>query len=212
MENVVIANKQAVSKHLKALDSAFGSIKSTFLKIGFNLYWFDDTGAFAKIGDREYNSIADFAKDRYGLSKATTYSYLAVVKRFGKLNSKTNEIDSLLDEYSAYSSTALITMSGMTDEQLKRCRPDMKIKQIKAIYNDADLLESKGDDENASDNQTGADLKEFKPEKKSNAVELLRIENIEDFRKRQKEIFSVIEKSLTQENDIPYHVNIVMTW
>lgn len=214
--SVVVANKQSITKHLKSLDGAFDTVKKAFFTIGFNLYWFDDTGAFQQIGKKEYKSISDFAKDRYGLSKTTTYSYLSVIKRFGKINPETGEVDALQDEYKAYSSTALIVMSGMTDEQLARCTADMKVKQLKAILADTDLLENNGMNENdtgENDTNENEGLKEFKSEKKSNAVELYSITSVEDFEKRSKEILNGIKKTLMQDNNgVKYHVSIVMTW
>lgn len=211
--NVVVANKQSITRHLKNLDGAFDTVKKAFFTIGFGLYWFDDTGAYRQIGNKEYGSISDFAKDRYGLSKTTTYSYLSVIKRFGKINPETGEIDALQDKYKDFSSTALIAMSGMTDEQLSRCKSDMKVKQLKAISADADLLEEGDNDtDDTDDTNENEGLKEFKPEKKNNAVELYNIKSVEDLEKRSKEILEGIKKSLLQDNGVEYHVSIVMTW
>ena len=134
--SVIVIDTKSINRHLKELDKIFDAFrKNYFYQIGFGLYWFDDTGAYQQIGSKTYDNIADFAKDRYGISKATTYQYLAVIKKFGKINYETGEIDSIQDEYKDYKSTALIIMAGMTAEQLAQCSPDMKTKELKFILN-----------------------------------------------------------------------------
>lgn len=157
---VIVVTKQSINKHLKELDKIFDAFrKNYFFSIGFGLYWFDDTGAYQRIVTKTYDNIADFAKDRYGISKATTYQYLAVIKKFGKINPDTGEIDAIQDEYKDYKSTALIIMSGMTDEQLAQCRPDMKTKELKAIRDGIPLIEDKQD----NDSQNGEETQSQKP-------------------------------------------------
>ena len=104
--SVIVIDTKSINRHLKELDKIFDAFrKNYFYQIGFGLYWFDDTGAYQQIGSKTYDNIADFAKDRYGISKATTYQYLAVIKKFGKINYETGEIDSIQDEYKDYKST-----------------------------------------------------------------------------------------------------------
>lgn len=209
--SVIVADKKSVTKHLKELDKTFESIRKSFFTIGFHLYWFDDTGAYQQIDNKTYDNIADFAKDRYGISKATTYQYLAVIKKFGKLNPETGEIDAIKDEYADYKSTALIAMTGMSDEQLSRCTPDMKVKELKAIQEGASF-----DNDNQQDGEekgTVSPSPSFQNSlKKSNTQFLFRIENITDFENRSKDIMDTIKKILTQHNSIPYVIDISMTW
>lgn len=206
--SVIVANKQAISKHLKELDKIFDAFrKNYFFSIGFGLYWFDDTGAYQQIGTKTYDNIAEFAKDRYGISKATTYQYLAVIKKFGKINPDTGEIDAIQDKYKDFKSTALIIMAGMTAEQLAQCKPDMKTKELKAIR-DGVLLEDKqdGDEKHAEKPKAPA------PQNKSNVQSLFKIENVNDFESRSKEILESIKKILTQDNGTNYSIDISMTW
>lgn len=206
--SVIVANKQAISKHLKELDKIFDAFrKNYFFSIGFGLYWFDDTGAYQQIGGKIYDNIADFAKDRYGISKATTYQYLAVVKKFGKINPETGEVDAIRDEYRDYKSTALIIMTGMSDEQLAQCKPDMKTKELKAIC-DGVLLEDKQD----GDEKHAEKPKALAPQNKSNMQSLFKIESVSDLESRSKEILESIKKVLMQDNGTKYHVDISMTW
>lgn len=209
--SVIVANKQAISKHLKELDKIFDAFrKNYFFSIGFGLYWFDDTGAYQQIGGKTYDNIADFAKDRYGISKATTYQYLAVIKKFGKINPETGEIDAIQDEYKDYKSTALIIMSGMTAEQLAQCTPDMKTKELKTIRDGVSLIEDKQD----GDKKQPKKIKPPSLEKKTNVQSLFKIESVTDFETRSKEIMEAIKKVLMQNNgtDYGYNIDISMTW
>lgn len=210
---VIVANKQSITKHLKELDKIFDAFrKNYFFAIGFGLYWFDETGAYQQIDRlppyRPYYNIAEFAKERYGISKATTYQYLAVIKKFGKINPDTGEIDAIRDEYKDYKSTALIIMSGMTDEQLAQCRPDMKTKELKAIRDGVPLMED-AQDIKYYESPTPPHLLQ---KKKENTQSLFRIESISDFEKRSKEIMEAIKKVLAQDNGTSYNIDISMTW
>lgn len=205
--SVIVANKQSINRHLKELDKIFDAFrKNYFYQIGFGLYWFDDTGAYQQISSKTYDNIADFAKDRYGISKATTYQYLAVIKKFGKINPETGEIDAIRDEYKDYKSTALIIMAGMTDEQLAQCSPDMKTKELKAIRDGVPLIEDRqnGNKEHAE--------KPKSPVPKSNMQPLFKIESVSDLENRSKEIMDAIKKVLMQDNGTNYSIDISMTW
>lgn len=203
--NVITVDTKTINKHLKALDNIFDAFrKDYFFTIGFGLYWFDETRAYQQL-DTFYLNIAEFAKDRYGISKATTYQYLAVIKKFGKVNSKTGEIDAIQDEYKDYKSTALIIMAGMTDKQLARCNPSMKTKELKCIRDDVPFITDKQNKDKQQKKQSPAP-------QKSNTQPLFKIENIDDFEKRSEEILDAIKKVLMQNNGTNYHVDINMTW
>ena len=204
--SVIVADTKSINRHLKDLDKIFDAFrKNYFFQIGFGLYWFDDTGAYQQINGKVYDNIADFAKDRYGISKATTYQYLAVIKKFGQINSETGEIDAIQDKYKEYKSTALIIMAGMTDEQLTQCSPSMKTKELKAIR-DGVLLE-----DNQNENKEHAE-KPKSSVSKNNTQSLFKIESVSDLESRSKEILESIKKVLMQDNGTKYHVDISMTW
>lgn len=212
--SVITADSRSVAKHLKSLDNAFSAVKKAFFTIAFVLNWFNDTGAFQQVDGKAYATIADFAKDRYGISRATTYQYLSVVRKFGIANPKTGEIDAIRDEYRNYSSTALIVMSGMNDEQLSVCDSSMKVSQLKSIR-DSFYLEFESVPEDGKD-KDAAKLPE--PPKKGsiqqnrNTQKLYEIKSIEDFEKQSEDIMKSIQKVLAQDSSVNYHVDIIMTW
>lgn len=204
--SVIVTDTKSINKHLKALDNIFDAFrKEYFFAIGFGLYWFDDTGAYQQIENKTYNNIADFAKDRYGISKATTYQYLAVIKKFGKINPETGEVDAIKDEYKDYKSTALIIMSGMTDEQLTKCNPDMKTKELKALR-DGLPLEDKSKDPKKSE------PKKDKPKPSVNSENLYTLRDMEDYETYSREILKCIKNILKQNDGIKYQIDISVVW
>ncbi len=155
-KDIIVTSKEAVSKHLKALDNAVKACKKGFLGIAFNLYWLKDTCAYQEVDGKEYPTIEAFARDKYDISRSTCLAYIAVVEKFGKINLETNEIDSLKDEFKDYSSTALITMCAMDNEMLSKCNPNMRVKDLKALMTAKDEDEDDEDDDSADSGKNGS--------------------------------------------------------
>lgn len=221
--SVVDTSKEAVSKHLKALDSAVSTAKKGFLGIGFNLRWFKDTLTYQSIGGKEYPTIEAFAKDRYDISRSTTLAYIAVVEKFGRVNPDTGEIDTLKDEYKDYSPTALITMCAMDDETIAKCKPNMKVKDLKA------LMTAKDDDENDGDKPDDAGSKDGSPDDSGESddtddggendinattdntlkgIRILSINTVAELEDKKEYIFDVMKKILSQKTTVDYTVGV----
>lgn len=193
-------NTFAVFAHLRELDN-LACKDDTFLKVAFNLYWFYQTQAYLELNE-EYKSISDFAKKRYKISKSTIYNYLNVVEKFGELNPKTKEVDVLKDAYKDYSSTALIVMSAMTEEQLQKCSPDMTVSQLRKILkNDAEKAVT---DKNVKGSSADSTFK-------SNNLKLYSVSGLDDFKSKKREINKAIEKVLSQNDGNTYRIDIYMS-
>lgn len=225
-KDIVITSKDAVKKHLKALDTAVNTVKKGFLAIGYNLYWFKDTCAYQEIEGREYPTIEAFAKDRYDISRSTCLAYIAVIDKFGKVNPETGEIDSLQDEYRDYSPTALITMCAMDEETLAKCKPNMRVKDLKALMTakdeDDDSDDGNGDstgnssdstgDENNGDNENGDDINDGNinsDDSRLKGVCLLHINTVEELENKKEYIIDVMKKILTQKTSVNYTVGVI---
>jgi len=221
-KDVVVTSKEAVSRHLKALDNAVKAVKKGFLGIGYNLYWLKDTLAYQEVDGREYPTIEAFAKDRYDISRSTCLAYIAVVEKFGKLNPETNEIDSLQDEYKDYSPTALITMCAMDGETLAKCKPNMRIKDLKALMtakdeddenpdDSTDDNDSDSDDSNDSDSDDSNDSNDSdvnSSDSRLNGVCLLHINTVEELENKKEYIIEVMKRVLAQKTQISYTVGV----
>lgn len=207
--SVVIADAKTIRSQLKDLDNAFNAVEKTFFKIGALLYWFYDTQAFTQIDGKAYHNISDFAKERYNISKATTYQFINVMKKFGKQDESGNLVIS--DIYKQYSSTQLIEMEKMNDDTLQKCTPEMKIKELKELakaQNDicSDSCEdtkpiSKPTESEVVSPSESENIIEIPPMQLCHTQKLFSVCSISDFEKRQTEIINCIKEKLIQNTD-----------
>ena len=210
---VVMADKKAITAHLKALDECFKGVEKTFFRVAFNLHWFYKTNAYCEINGKSYANIEQFARDRYGISKPTTYNYINIVDKFGKPN-ENGDITELLPCYKDFSSTKLLCMLNMDDDTLMKCTPKMTVAEIKKL-----LAESKGIECKEDTAETAEMADSEKTEKKSvtrttyaNSQELYSIETVEDLESHAKEIMDALKKALSQNNGTDYGISIQMFW
>lgn len=121
--------KEAV-KRSKVIKTELQKAETSFMRVAFNLKWFKDKKAYLTMG---YETIDQLALKEFGIKKATTYNFLKVVERFGLLQLDGN-ITELQDDYKKYTSTKLITMASLTDNEIKdNIKPDMSVAQIKKV-------------------------------------------------------------------------------
>lgn len=224
-KDIIVTSKEAVAKHLKALDNAVKACKKGFLGIAFNLYWLKDTCAYQEVDGKEYPTIEAFARDKYDISRSTCLAYIAVVEKFGKVNPETNEIDSLKDEFKDYSPTALITMCAMDSEMLSKCNPNMRVKDLKALMTAKD--EDDEDDDSADGGKNGSsdssddndsdsgddstDDNDSDVNSSDNRLSgqcLLHINTVEELENKKEYIFEVMKQVLTQKTKIMYTIGV----
>ena len=223
-DDIVIISKDAIKNHLKLLDIAVKTFKRGFLLIGFHLLWFRDTLAYKQIEDKEYKNIESFAKDRYDISRSTTYSYIQVAERFGQVNPETKEIDSLKEEYKDFSPTALMVMCTLDDETVAKCKSNMKVKDIKALAaakdeddEDPDSTDEDDEDPDGTDDSTDEDDKDTddsdsdinSDDSRLKGVCLLHINTVEELENKKEYIFDIMKKILTQKTAVSYTVGIL---
>lgn len=213
---VCVTTKESIKKHLKSLDDAVKIFKKGFLAIGFNLLWFKETLAYQEIDGKEYKNIESFAKDRYDISRSTALGYIQIAERFGQVNPKTGEIDTLKDDYKDFSPTALMIMCSLDDETLAKCKSNMKVKDIKALAtakddDDEDCgdddIKGKSGDGDGDDDDDGDD--DINADSRLSGVCLLHINTIEELENKKEYIFDVMKKILTQKTEVDYTVGIL---
>lgn len=209
---VVMADTKAINAHLKALDDCFKGIEKTFFKVAFNLHWFYKTNAYVEINGKGYANIEQFARDRYGISKPTTYNYINIVDKFGH-KTDTGEITELETCYKDFSSTKLLCMLPMDDETLMKCTPKMTVAEIKKLALSVKSIETKEDiaDTDTADAET-SDRKSVTRTVYEHTQELYSIKSVDELDKRANEILDAIRKSLSQQNGTEYGISISMFW
>ena len=215
---VVMADKKAITAHLKALDECFKGVEKTFFRVAFNLHWFYKTNAYCEINGKSYANIEQFARDRYGISKPTTYNYINIVDKFGK-PSENGDITELLPCYKDFSSTKLLCMLNMDDDTLMKCTPKMTVAEIKKLLAESKGIECKEDTAETADGNNNDSADSEKAEKKSvtrttyaNTQELYSIKTVEDLESHAKEILDALKKALSQNNGTDYGISIQMFW
>lgn len=215
----VIASPSEINKHLKELDKAVSTAQKTFFTIGLNLHWFYTTGAYCEVDGVQYDTIADFAKDRYGIKKASTYQFIQIYSKFGQKDDN-DIVIGLKDDYKGYNSTALITMLQMDNETLEKCSPSMKVKEIKQLLK-AEKAESAENTESA-ENEKAVEAESVPSAESSESVNsvvdtvdfskmltLYSVSSIEDFENKSNDIINAIKKILA--NNDGTIINISMS-
>lgn len=127
-------------KRCTAIRTAINSIEKNFKKIAFNLYWIYSSKVYRSYG---FLSITDYAASTFGFSKSSTYNYLMLVERFGNIPEAekvqgtdilATEVKSFRREYESYSSSQLIEMVTLSDEEIeKTILPSMSVRDIRKM-------------------------------------------------------------------------------
>lgn len=129
-ENSSKSNKWYLSVNLddaKAFIRAnITSAARSFIAIGYYLKHIRDNEFFREDG---HESIWDFAQAEFGISKSTASRYMTMNDRFSKDGNSP-----ILDEkYKGFEKSKLQEMLSLTDEQLGKVTPDMKVQQIREM-------------------------------------------------------------------------------
>lgn len=102
------------------------SAAKSVIAIGYYLKCIRDGKLYLDAG---YESIWDYAQDKYGFSKSTASRYMARNDKF----SVDGNSPILAEEYREYSKAQLQEMLTLNDDQLDQVTPDMTIKEIREM-------------------------------------------------------------------------------
>lgn len=109
-----------------ALEHEMKQIKNGFVAAGYYMKQMRDNEYYKDYG---YETIWDFAEDRYGIKKATASRWMAINDKF----SKDGNSPILAVEYQEFERSQLQEMLYLEDSQLKRVTADMTVKEIREI-------------------------------------------------------------------------------
>lgn len=109
-----------------ALDHEMKQIKNGFVAAGYYMKQMRDNEYYKDYG---YETIWDFAEDRYRIKKATASRWMAINDKF----SKDGNSPILAVEYQEFERSQLQEMLYLEDSQLKRVTADMTVKEIREI-------------------------------------------------------------------------------
>lgn len=124
-----------VDKRSKSIRAELGKVESSFLKIAFNLTWFYENESFKALG---YDTVYDFAKKEFNISRGTCSNFINVVQRFAVRLEDNTVGNNLLPQYKDFKSSQLIQMLGMSDDEIKQIDKDMSVRDIKKLKKKSD--------------------------------------------------------------------------
>ena len=116
------------------LDEEFRLQQASFVKAGYLLRRIEETEGYKMDGSK---SLAEWAKDRYGLNASTVSKYKAINERF----SIGGYSDKLEPKFIGYGFSKLTDMLALPDQDLEQLDPSMKregIRELKAFNKEAE--------------------------------------------------------------------------
>jgi len=102
------------------------SAARSFIAVGFYLKCVRDKELYKEDG---YESIWDFAKEEYGISKSTASRYMTMNDKF----SENGNSPIIQKEYQAFDKSKLQEMMYLEDEQLQEVTPEFTVKDIRNL-------------------------------------------------------------------------------
>lgn len=122
----------------KEIERDLLNVKLAFVRIGYNLRKIEEKELYRQDG---YTSIAEFAKEEYGLGASTVSRFIAINKRFS-IDGNSQFLDT---RYTQYKSSALQEMLTLPDNDLEMITPETKretIRELKKFNKDAEKAEA----------------------------------------------------------------------
>lgn len=127
------------------LEAELRGAAAGFVRIGFLLRKIEETKGYENDGSK---SLAEWAKDNYGLSATAVSRFMAINKKY----SIDGYSDQLRLEYSKYGSAKLSEMLALPDSDLEMVSPEMKredIREIKKFNKETAKEEAKAEEPSA---------------------------------------------------------------
>ena len=124
------------------LEAELRGAAAGFVRIGYLLRKIDETEGYKNDGSK---SLAEWAKDNYGLSATAVSRFMAINKKY----SIDGYSDQLRLEYAQYGSAKLSEMLALPDSDLEMVSPEMKredIREIKKFNKEAAKEEAKAEE------------------------------------------------------------------
>lgn len=124
------------------LEAELRGAAAGFVRIGYLLRKIDETEGYKNDGSK---SLAEWAKDNYGLSATVVSRFMAINKKY----SIDGYSDQLRLEYAQYGSAKLSEMLALPDSDLEMVSPEMKredIREIKKFNKEAAKEEAKAEE------------------------------------------------------------------
>lgn len=125
------SKKDDILHSLKYLYQDVSDLKTYYIKLGFHLHEFESYRYHTVLGFRD---IFEFAEANLHMDKSSVSRCISVWKRFSLCNSGSYVRTMFPDErYKDYSYSQLCEMVSMKDDDLRKVKPDMSVRQIREL-------------------------------------------------------------------------------
>ncbi len=123
MSEIVVNHLDGEFGVTNKVKTAIDNAGREFIYIGFLL---DEANNFEYFKENGYETIYDYCEDNFGFKKSSTNNFIRVYRAFG-------EAMYLKEPYRKFSYSQLTEMCSMSNNQLINCRPEMTVRELRAI-------------------------------------------------------------------------------
>lgn len=123
-----------LEKRTTAITKELSGRECSMSKVAFNLAWVSRNKMYRAYG---YDGIADYARDRFDISRSSCYTFIQTAERFGRYDDRDSDklLDGLKDCWKVYSFSKLSVMVQLSDLQILSAgiKSDLSVREIKKI-------------------------------------------------------------------------------
>lgn len=119
-----------VTEHIKTLDKLVKDLARNFVKIGIELHAINKDKCYKALG---FKTFEDFIKSQYGFSRASAYNFINVALKYCVRDENDKPTPLLKKEYQKFSSSQLVAMLRLNEDEIVTIDPKTSIKEIKKI-------------------------------------------------------------------------------
>lgn len=120
---------------LKTLDKLFLDSTKNFVKIGYELFGFQESKNYKALG---FKNFEEFVKSQYSLSRASAYNFVKCCVKYSAIGEDGKPTNILGKEYMKYSSSQLVAMLSLDEETILNIDPDKTVREIKKLVKNND--------------------------------------------------------------------------
>lgn len=122
-----LLNLKNYQSYIDSINGSISTVANSFVRIGRDLTLIKKDKLYAIDG---YKDIYEFAKAKFDFGNTSTKNFINVYTRFGNTEAS---YGCLKDEYEEYSLSQLIELLPVSDEDMKKYKPDQTVEQIREV-------------------------------------------------------------------------------
>lgn len=120
----------------KKIEKEMSSVEKSYLTVANAVFQIYDGNLFKIAG---FKNIYEFSAQKYSIARGTANNFINVIKAFGEVTATGEYTGQLLPQYSEFSFSKLQVMLTLPAETLIDCKPDMTVKQLKALKDSVNI-------------------------------------------------------------------------